>query len=744
MRKLLGTGDIEPQALPRYQLAARQERLLKKILIACVLLMISMALIMWYQVLPTWQAVLVAQTAGLLALTACLQSVWWITRWRVKVLKAAALELLPDNIGLSGNVALPQNVALAPGQTPQSQIFALSTLQEFSVDKPSLNEVPPGPRPLFARYYRGLRAYWNGFFGFIQGHGNSLATIGLSICAALALGLIISYWNLVPIGLATGSAENPNAGQVPIKLLLALSLVLLAFSALVLERYYAAANRSSELPESPHITYQLRVSITLSLLLCVAVLLANKTRQWPLVALVWVGLIPAAIAVELLMRAALSLFLPPPQGEPELLAESFLAALWRWPIKPFTHLQDELKHRFGIDLRQSWAFAYIRRAFLPVMATLLGVAWVLTGVTEIAIAERGIYERFGAPIAVWQPGLHLGLPWPLGKVQLIENGVVHELSAAVSDKDSTDQNQKLTTAEAPPPASANRLWDASHRAEKSQIIASQVRTLNGDRQSFHIVNMDVRFMYRIGMSDSAALKARYLSADTPALIRSTANRILVRYFASRTLEGVLGETRTQIARDIGVQLQADLDGLNSGVEIMTTVLEAIHPPAAAANAYHAVQAAQITAQAIIARERGSAAQQIHLAHLRADMTRNQANAAARETLASADVAKRRFIAERDAYQQGGKAFLLEQYFAQLTQGLANSRLVLVDHRLPAASATIDLRNFSGAQSIASSSGIDNSLGISSSDISNSGISAKTDAQEVSPALAAKVDYQELP
>ncbi|RMU54635.1 hypothetical protein ALP29_05198, partial [Pseudomonas syringae pv. avii] len=70
-------------------------------------------------------------------------------------------------------------------------------------------------------------------------------------------------------------------------------------------------------------------------------------------------------------------------------------------------------------------------------------------------------------------------------------------------------------------------------------------------------------------------------------------------FASRTLDELLGEERTSLADEIGRSVQADLQTLDSGVEILATVVEAIHPPAGAANAYHGVQAAQIGAQALI-------------------------------------------------------------------------------------------------------------------------------------------------
>ena len=711
-------GDFELKTLPRYQLAARHERLLTKVLVSCLLLGISFIAALWFNVLPGFKPVLVVQAAISMVLSTNLQSAWWVTHWRLDAVvkkDAVSQKVTGARVNVEKNVHGPQIVV------PEHVVEPLVSSSRFT----QIRSI--------------VRVRWLTFFAYLQRRSSLLNTLGTLALASLSLLLVVSFWNVQSTSVLSSNVLSSDIqpsviGQVPARYLVIVSLLILAFSALVLERYFThlgsggkLSHTASPLPEAIHIAYQLRVYISLSLVSCIALLFTNDLansdlRQWPQLVLLYIGIVPAAIAIEFLLRAALSLFAPPRQHEPELLAESFFAALWRWPIKPFNHLQDEFKQRFGIDLRQSWAFAYIRRSLLPVTGVLLGIAWLLSGLVEISMAERGIYERFGAPVAVWQPGIHAGLPWPFGRVQRLENGVIHELSATTSEPAKTDdkkvegEKDMLPSAEGAPPVTANRLWDASHLAEKSQIIASEVSTGEGNRQSFHIVNMDVRFMYRIGLNDEAALHARYTSADAPALIRSTANRILVRYFASRTLEGVLGEARTQMAKDIGAQLQADLNILNSGVEIMGTVLEAIHPPAAAANAYHAVQAAQIKAHAIISRERGSAAQQVNLAQLRAGIARDQASASARETLATAEVANRRFSAERDAYQQGGKAFLMEQYFAQLIQGLKSARVLLVDHRLPNSSATIDFRDFSGNDKNA----------------------------DTSPALAPGADYQESP
>jgi regulator of protease activity HflC (stomatin/prohibitin superfamily) len=152
-----------------------------------------------------------------------------------------------------------------------------------------------------------------------------------------------------------------------------------------------------------------------------------------------------------------------------------------------------------------------------------------------------------------------------------------------------------------------------------------------------------------------------------------------------------------LAADIGRAVQADLEQLDTGVEILATVVEAIHPPAGAANAYHGVQAAQISAQALIARERGAASEQTNQAQLAASVAKDQAQAEAWAVKATAQVADQRFSAERQAYAQAGQAFVLEQYLSQLGLGLAHRNLLMLDHRIDAASApTIDLRSFTFA------------------------------------------------
>ncbi|MGH8386767.1 MAG: SPFH domain-containing protein [Pseudomonas sp.] len=629
----LDVDGAEVAALPRFQQAVFQGRRLR-LLAICLGALAALGLVSGFFVglfapQSLWPALLFNQSAALLVMVAGLQSAWWVTKWRAQAINPRAAEVVATEI-----------------------------------------EPPSG---WYERLLENISKRW---FSALRQIG--AATLWLGGWSLLTLLIVEQVWNLGLPSAALGLSAKIGA-------VVALSL---AFGLLVLERHLAQES-TVQWPEAAALAQMTRVAIVSLVLGALCLLFGGEASVWPVRLAVLMGLLPGLVATELLLRSVLSLFSPRrEQLEPVLMARSFIADLLRWPPQPLLALQHELHNRFGIDLRQVWAFTYMRRAFWPVLFVVAFAGWLLTGLHEIPLQGRGIYERFGKPVTVFGPGLHAGLPWPLGRVLNVENGVVHELATSVGDASAPTQ---VAPAEGPAPITANRLWDASHVNDKSQVIASS----RADKQSFQIVNMDVRFVYRIGLNDQAALAATYNSADVPTLIRSTASRILVHDFASRTLDGLLGEDRVGLGEEIGRAVQADLQKLDSGVEILATVVEAIHPPAGAANAYHGVQAAQIGVQALIARERGAAAEATNQAQLQASVARDQATASAHEINASAQVADLKFSAEQKAYANAGQAFVLEQYFGQLSQGLANARLLVLDHRLGGTSnaPTIDLRTF---------------------------------------------------
>ena len=63
------------------------------------------------------------------------------------------------------------------------------------------------------------------------------------------------------------------------------------------------------------------------------------------------------------------------------------------------------------------------------------------------------------------------------------------------------------------------------------------------RQSFEIVNIDLRIVYRVGLSDDDARAAVYNIASPTEVIRAISGQMLARYFARYTIDDVLGQNR---------------------------------------------------------------------------------------------------------------------------------------------------------------------------------------------------------
>lgn len=433
-----------------------------------------------------------------------------------------------------------------------------------------------------------------------------------------------------------------------------------------------------------------RVMLSLLLLLAGSLLLVTYSPMLTLWLIKLGCLLVLLVALEYFLRVLMVMATPLPQDtDPRFLTRSLLAAQYRWPLRPLTFVLDTLEQRFGIDLRQVQAFRLMGKTIVPVVCGLAVLGWLLSGLTQVPLHQRGIYERFGRPMAVLSPGLHAGLPWPFGRVRAVEFGAVHELRLS-DEPEQKARNDVPDSAEGPAPQNSWRLWDSSHLTDQSQVIASQA----ADKQSFQIVNMDIRLIWRVGLNNEDALNSQYQAEDLPVLIRSIARQVLVAQFASKQLDELLNEQRASLSTTLNQQIQQRLTALHTGVELLSTRIEAIHPPAGAADAYHGVQAAQIAASARVARERGYAATVTNGARQNAETRENDAQAFAAENLSRAQAAAAQFAADSQAWQQAGQAFILERRYHILSQTLAHTPLLILDSHLQGTNEPVlDMRQY---------------------------------------------------
>jgi regulator of protease activity HflC (stomatin/prohibitin superfamily) len=460
----------------------------------------------------------------------------------------------------------------------------------------------------------------------------------------------------------------------------------LAFVSLVAERVMQEFPEP-QLPEAPHLRRLLLLTtLVLGLAACVEFSRAAGIDwfwlYWAEIAMICV---PGVIAAELTLHALARLFLPPRSAaDARAATDSILATL----ITGGRHAPGSiLRTHFGLDFARSWALKFLTAAILPaVLATGL-FCWGLSGLKLIDLGQRGVYERFGAPVGVLGPGLHMLLPWPLGRLRPVEYGTIHALALGVDQNEPAAEEIKLG-AEETTPVALNRLWETAHPGQANYLVPSP----GTGQQGFQSVSTEISVLYRVGLTDEAALRSVYAVSDPPALVKSVADRLVLQFFNSRTLDVVLGSRRENVADSLRESLQRDLDAHAAGIDIVSVLIEEIHPPAGAAAAYHAVQAAEINANASIFDETGRAKRTAGIAQQEAHQLTAAARASAAETLHTADAEAYRFGADRHAYGDGGQAFLLERSYANLRTALSKAPLTIIDHRLPAADGpVIDLR-----------------------------------------------------
>ena len=342
--------------LPRFILANR----LRYRLLALMTIFGSLAFLLWIiaamSTNPMGRVVQANAAAALLLLVAGLTSGYWVAQWRV--------------------------AAFAPTESPKPR---------RPRQQPKKRETASAAKD-FQQYWEPLWRRASAYTIAKLGAQGIEATCLMGLCA-IALLIVRRFWD----GALTGEALFQGGiigGTV---------LGLMAFGLLVLERDFARFDET-EWPEAIDYARACRVAIGTLMLSSIALLIDSPSSRWaPRIALLG-GVLPGLLAVEWLFRAGISLFSDRRSTlEPVLLAKTSLGALITWPPPSLDALQQNLQQRFGIDLRQNWAFAFVRRASLPVLIGIAVVGWALTGVTELGADRRGVYEVFGRPRASPRP-----------------------------------------------------------------------------------------------------------------------------------------------------------------------------------------------------------------------------------------------------------------------------------------------------------------------------------------------------
>jgi membrane protease subunit HflK len=282
------------------------------------------------------------------------------------------------------------------------------------------------------------------------------------------------------------------------------------------------------------------------------------------------------------------------------------------------------------------------------------VGYLLTGMTLVRTGERAVVYRFGRALPEKPgPGLFVGLPWGLDRVQRVPVDRVQTVEVGFV----ADDPDGLT------------------------MPAGQL--LTGDH---NLVNVRVAVQYKVRPEEVEAYAAQ--ADQVEDLLTRAAEAAMAEWVAARTVDDVLLNGKTELRKELVPRTQRRLDAYGVGVQVLDARVALIAPPDDVRSAFEGVAreqariATQITDAARVAETNQSVAQ--GKVYRTEQETRAYAVKAERQAQSEADAFLLR-LAQYRAAGERGPAYLmqiwLEERNALFARLQADRKIAPLDHHL---------------------------------------------------------------
>jgi membrane protease subunit HflK len=193
-------------------------------------------------------------------------------------------------------------------------------------------------------------------------------------------------------------------------------------------------------------------------------------------------------------------------------------------------------------------------------------AYLLTGVYQVGPDERAVVRRFGRVVARPGPGLGVGLPWGVDRVDRVPVRTVRQLRIGY-DPDATSDKPDATSDKSTP--------------------AGQV--LTGDQ---NLVNVQLVLDYAIGETDEDLDNFVIHRDQVDATLSRAAEAAVAEWAAGRTIDQILLTGSATLPAWVMDRLADRLPELRLGVRVQRASVALLAPPIEVRAAFEAVTQAQ--------------------------------------------------------------------------------------------------------------------------------------------------------
>ncbi len=371
------------------------------------------------------------------------------------------------------------------------------------------------------------------------------------------------------------------------------------------------------------------------------------------------------MAAEILVTLLLEIYRPRVRGRvARPLYDSRVVGLLAQPESLFTTAAQTLDYQFGFKVSETWVFQTLKQnlpAFLLIQAAMLIFSSMFVFVDA---GERAVVEHCGQPAGVFTPGAHFKWPWPIDQVYRIRTEQVQSFAVGFTPDAKTE-------------ASGVVLWTVAHAQEENFLVGNHaLATVGADTNAANakpigLITVSIPVQFQI----TNVLDWVYQNANPDELLKSLANREVVRYLAGSDLNELLSQERREAADLLRTKIQAAANARALGVKIVFVGLQDIHPPTASdvAATYEKVVGAEQSRLAAALTAESVAISTTANAEARAYTLKNVAEANRLRTETQAYARATAFTNQIPAYLAAPSVYRQRQYLQAFDDATKNAR-----------------------------------------------------------------------
>ena len=292
------------------------------------------------------------------------------------------------------------------------------------------------------------------------------------------------------------------------------------------------------------------------------------------------------VGVEILLAGLLGAYRPRRPGEiPRPAFDSRMLGLLTAPESLGQMVGELINYQFGVEVTRSWLYSLLGRALTPL--TILGGIVMLALSTCVIVGpdEQGVVTRCGEVRGLArEPGIHLKMPWPIETAATYPVGKVLQITVSSGPPGRGEDAEAI-------------LWTTDDDA--AATIGTEYYPTAPDGTSgsgLALVGADVIVQYRV----RDLIQFLTGSLAPREAITVIAQQEASHYFASHDLDDVLSRGRIEGGVELETSIQARVDSLALGLDIVGVSVTAIRPPAGrVSRAFHEQIGAQQERETLI-------------------------------------------------------------------------------------------------------------------------------------------------